>query len=46
MAGKTTPRAGSSELMTEDMSFLDGMDGQGLDAITSKEQAVGYLSMV
>lgn len=46
MAGKTTPRAGASELMTEDMSFLDGMEGQGLDAITSKEQAVGYLSMV
>lgn len=46
MAKSTTPHAGASELMTEDMSFLDGMEGQGLDTITANEQAVGYLSMV
>ena len=34
------------ELVTEDMSFMESMAGQGLDTITNNEQALGYLSMV
>lgn len=43
---KTTAKSAASELMTEDMSFLEGMEGQGLDQISANEQAVAYLSMV
>ena len=41
-----TPAAKKQELVTEDMSFMEGMAGQGLDTITSNEQALGYLSLV
>lgn len=40
MAGKATAHAEA------DTSFLDGLEGQGLDAITANEQAIPYLSMV
>lgn len=39
MAGKAT----HAEV---DTSFLDGLEGQGLDTITASEQAIPYLSMV
>lgn len=41
MAGKATH---TSEAV--DTSFMDGLEGQGLETITANEQAVAYLSMV
>lgn len=32
--------------VAEDTSFLDGMEGTGLDSITANEQAIPYLGMV
>lgn len=32
--------------VAEDTSFLDGMEGTGLDSITTNEQAIPYLGMV
>lgn len=32
--------------IAEDTSFLDGMEGTGLDSITANEQAIPYLGMV
>lgn len=46
MATKTTAKSAASELMTEDMSFLDGYEGQGLDTIGANEQSTAYLSMI
>lgn len=40
MAGKATTH------VEADTSFLDGLEGQGLDTITASEQAIPYLSMV
>lgn len=33
-------------IVAEDTSFLDGMEGTGLDSITANEQAIPYLGMV
>ncbi len=46
MATKTTAKSAASELMTEDMSFLDGYEGQGLDTIGANEQSTAYLSII
>ena len=48
MAINGTPNvgAGNKGLVTEDMSFMDDYAGQGLDTITTNEQAVAYLSLV
>ena len=43
---KSTPQAGAKELMTEDMSFIEEYEGQGLDQITANEQSTAYLSIV
>lgn len=43
---KSTPHAGAKELMTEDMSFIEEYEGQGLDTITANEQSTAYLSIV
>ena len=43
---KSTPQAGAKELMTEDMSFIEEYEGQGLDTITANEQSTAYLSIV
>lgn len=46
MAKQTTAKSAASELMTEDMSFMDGYEGQGLDTIGANEQSTAYLSMI
>ena len=46
MAKTTTAKSAASELMTEDMSFLEGYEGQGLDTIGANEQSTAYLSMI
>ena len=38
--------AGNKGLVTEDMSFMDEYAGQGLDTISSNEQAIAYLGLV
>lgn len=38
--------AGNKGLATEDMSFMDEYAGQGLDTISSNEQAIAYLGLV
>ena len=46
MAKTSTAKSAASELMTEDMSFMDGYEGQGLDTIGANEQSTAYLSMI
>lgn len=48
MATTTTANAaaGNKSLVTEDMDFMDEYAGQGLDTISSNEQAIAYLGLV
>ncbi len=41
-----TPTAGAQEIETEDLSFLDGMAGQGFEEMGANTTSIAYLSLV